>query len=237
MALAFSPISYAQESAPNELRYAVNIIYSPLSMTRETLKKAHVLLDLNKYYKPSWVKEYISVEILATYKGNQKKAVSKNNILSQEQKEIMNMADVGTEILVNIHYVPDNTLKNNDIKETGFSFIVNPDIEAKYSNKEQELKEYLKDNAINKITEGSFNSSSLAAVKFTINEKGQVVDAQVLETSKDEGIDQLLLAAIREMSNWTPAEYSNGTKVKQEFVLTVGNMESCVMNLLNIRRN
>ena len=90
---------------------------------------------------------YISVEILTSYKGGIRKAVSKNDTLRQEQKDIMNMADLGTDISVKVQYIPDNTLKHNDPKEI------------------------------------------------------------------------------------------NGIKVKQEFVLTVGNMESCVIPLLNIRQD
>ena len=38
------------------------------------------------------------------------------------------------------------------------------------------------------------------------------------------------------MPSWKPAAYANGMKVKQDFVLTVGDMTSCVVNLLNIRQ-
>ncbi|MFT4667667.1 MAG: hypothetical protein ACI9XB_004640 [Gammaproteobacteria bacterium] len=54
-------------------------------------------------------------------------------------------------------------------------------------------------------------------------------------SSIDENVNELLLETIQNMPCWKPAEYANGLKVKQEFVLTVGNMESCVVNLLNIR--
>ena len=95
-------------------------------------------------------------------------------------------------------------------------------------------------NAIDKIST-SFNKINLAAVKFTINEEGQIVDAHVFQSayqpSKDEKIDELLLETICNMPSWEPAEYDNGIKVKQEFVLTVGDMESCVVNLLNIRKD
>jgi len=37
------------------------------------------------------------------------------------------------------------------------------------------------------------------------------------------------------MANWQPAEYANGLKVRQEFVLTIGDHRSCTINLLNIR--
>jgi hypothetical protein len=48
-------------------------------------------------------------------------------------------------------------------------------------------------------------------------------------------IDDILIAAISKMSTWKPAEFSNGLKVKQDYILTVGNMENSMVSLLNIR--
>ena len=149
----------------------------------------------------------------------------------------MAMADVGSDISINMKYIPDNTLKQNTAKESHFSFMVNPETKATYTGGQQELKHYLKDHAIDKIPAETFKEWDLAAVKFTITEKGQVANAHIFETSKDEKIDALLLETIKNMPNWTPAVYSNGTKVEQEFVLTLGNMENCIVNLLNIRRD
>ncbi|MFT7606499.1 MAG: hypothetical protein ACI8VT_004102, partial [Saprospiraceae bacterium] len=245
IALAFSYPGSSQDSLTNELRYEVNRTYPSISIAKEKLKEAHTLIDLNEannlhlHYRPAWIREYISVEISASNKGILRKAVSENDTLSQEQKDIMNMADVGTDISVNIQYIPENTLKHNDAKEIDFKFTVNPESEAIYAGGQQQLKQYLKENAIDKIPTGSFKGYDLAAVKFTINEEGKIIDAHIFgpefQTSKDEKIDKLLLETICNMPNWKPAEYANGTKVKQEFVLTVGNMENCVIPLLNIR--
>ncbi len=248
IALAFPHPGSSQDSLTNELSYEVNRVYPHISITKEKLNEAHTLIDLNNeandlnlYYKSSWIREYISVEILTSYKGKIRKAVSKNDTLSQEQKDIMNMADVGTDISVKVQYIPENTLTHNDIKEIDFSFTVDPESEAKYPGGQQQLKQYLKEKAIDKIPDGSFKNYDLTAIKFTINEEGKIIDAHVFEseyqTYKNEKIDKLLLETIRNMPCWKPAEYSNGIKVKQEFVLTVGNMENCVIPLLNIRRD
>ncbi len=244
IALAFPHLGSSQDSLTNELSYEVNRIYPYISITKEKLIDANTINDfknetnnLNLDYKPSWVREYISVEILTSYKGAIRKAVSKNDTLTKEQKDIMNMADVGTDISVNIQYIPENNLTQNDPKELNFTFTVNPDSEAKYSGGQQKLKQYLEEKAIDKIADGSFKDYDLAAVKFTIGEEGEITDAHVFESSKDEKIDKLLLDAIRNMPCWKPAEYSNGIKVKQEFVLTVGSMENCMIYLLNIPRD
>ena len=237
IALAFPCLGSSQGSLTNELPYEVNRIYPYISITKEQLIEAHTLMDLNTYYKSSWIREYISVEILTSYQGRIKKAGSKNGTLSQEQKDFMNRADVGTDISVKVQYIPENTLTHNDIKEIKFTFTVDPESEAKYSGGQQHLKQYLKEKAIDEIPDGSFKELELAAVKFTISEQGEIIDAHVFESSKDEKIDELLLEAIRNMPCWRPAEYSSGIKVKQEFVLTVGNMKNCMINLLNIRRD
>ena len=74
-------------------------------------------------------------------------------------------------------------------------------------------------------------------MKFTINELGQVVDTSIFQSTKDDDIDALLYQVICDMPDWTPAEYSNGEKVRQEFAFTIGNHESCVINLLNTVNN
>jgi len=214
----------------------VNRVYPYISITKEKLNEAYTLMDLNLRYKPSWIKEYISVEILTTYKGRINKVISKNATLSLEQKNIMNMADVGADISVKVRYTPDNTLAHNDIKEINFSFNVDPESSAEYIGGQQQLNQYLKEKAIDKIREDSFENYDLAAVKFTINEEGQITNVHIFETSKDEIIDELLLETIRNMPRWKPARYANGTKVKQEFVLLVGNMENCIIHLLNIHQ-
>ena len=234
---AFPYFGSSQESSTNAFSCDVYRNYPPISITKEKLKEAQTLVDLNKNYDSDWVKEYISVEILTSYKGKSRKAVSNNINLSQEQKTTINTADEGTDISVKVQYIPDNTLKHNDPKEMQFTFSVEPESEAKYAGGSEQLKQYLKDNIFDKISKDRFRQYQLAAVKFTIDEEGQVINPHVFWSSEDEQTDKLLLDAIRNMPSWKPAEYANGLKVKQEFVLTVGDMESCVVPLLNIRQD
>lgn len=236
--LAILNITYSQDDNLSfDLQYNVNRVYPSPSITKEDLKEAHTLIDLNKHYKPSWVREYISVELSTYHKGNIKKSMGKNDILTQEQKEQLNLADVNSEIAVKVKYIPENTLKQNDPKEFNFTFSVDPDQEATYTGGQEQLKKYLKENAIDKVSKTSFRKHHVTALKFTITAEGKVVDAHVFEPSKDEKVDALLLDAIRNMPDWKPAEYANGLRVSQEFALTVGDHKSCVMNLLNIRHN
>lgn len=233
----FLPSISAQEDPANELNYEVNRVYPYISITKEKLLDAQTLMDLNPHFQASWIKEYFSVEITANLQGVPEQEVGKNEMLTPEQKELILRADAGTDIAVNVRYLPNNNLRHNDPKELPFSFSIEPEVEATYPGGQQFLKKYLKENAVDKIPDGTFKEYELAAVKFTIDEKGAVVDVHLFWPSKDEAVDELLLTAVRSMPLWEPAACSDGTKVKQEFVFTAGNMESCVVPLLNIRRD
>lgn len=237
VAIVFPFQGTADDVFTDDLRFEVHRVYPYISVSREELIMANTLSDLNRHYKTAWVKEYISVEVITSHDGRIIKTRGKNDLLTGEQKDMINTADAGTDISVEVRYIPDNTLKNNDIKELKFSFTADPDQEAKYIGGQQQLKQYIKSTAIDKISDACFEKSTLAAVKFTIDKDGKIIDAHVFETSRDKDIDTLLLETVRNMPNWEPAQYSNGTRVRQEFVLTVGNMESCVINLLSIRQD
>jgi hypothetical protein len=225
----------SQDSFNTEPVYEVNRVLPAISLTKEKLAEATTLIDLNKKYPSSWVREYLSVEIITTEKGKTRNAVSENDTLSQEQKDNMRTADSGTDFSVIVRYIPENTLKQNDAKDMEFRVSVDPDQEASFPGGPQQLEQYLNEEVNQKIQDSIFTGYKLAAVKFTINEEGQVIDAHVFWTSEDEKVDAIMLDAICSMPNWKPAEYSDGTKVKQEFAFTVGNMESCVLPLLNIK--
>lgn len=229
-------IGTAQEEASKEIAYEVNQVYQPLSISKEQLDKAETLMDLNAQYKPSWIKKYYSVKLWAKQGGKLKKVVGKNAFLTLKQKNLLQQADVGTDIMVEVDYLPNNTLKHNEPKTINFSFLVNPETSAMYAGGDDGLKAYLKTHAMDKIQVLDFDKTRLAVVKFAIDENGEVQHAAIVETSKNKTVDALLIAAIAQMPKWQPAQYANGMAVKQEFVLTVGNLESCVMNLLNVRR-
>ena len=117
-----------------------------------------------------------------------------------------------------------------------FSFTVNPEIEARIPKGEKWLKSYIKENVIDKVARSSFEQYNLTAVKFSIDEKGAIVDTDVFQSSGNKEVDALLLETVCKMPSWEPAQFSDGTKVKQEFVLAIGDISSCVINLINIRQ-
>lgn len=215
--------------------FEVNVINPPFSLSKEKLKKVTSIIDINRFYKNSWIKEYKSVEVAAVFEGKSMKVVGKNDNFTEEQKALMNSADVNTNIEIKVHYLPENTLSRNELKDFSFKFIVNPEQEASFVGGENALRQYLKEQAIQKIPVGAFQGFDLTAVKFTIDEAGKVTDAHIAWPYENREVDDMLLSAICNMPPWTPAQYANGKKVKQELVFTVGNHENCAINTLNIR--
>lgn len=229
--------AHTQNDSANDFHYAVHRIYAPISLASDALREAMTVADLNPYFKESWIREYVSVEMTAQHNTIESKAWSKNGLLSREQKDLMTSADTGSEISIVVRYIPENSLSQNDAKEFPFSFSITPENEAVHPGGKVALMEYIKKTAIDAIPEGVFTGYGMAAVKFTIDPEGRVADVHLFWSSGDEAVDGLLLETVCNMPGWTPASYANGTKIPQQFVLIVGHPESCVMPLLNIRRN
>ena len=226
----------SQQDAKSKIWFDVMREYPTPTLKRDTLEAAKTIADINKYYKPIWIRDFISVEVSTINDGKAKIAVSENDVLTAEQKTNMETADPKSEISVIVKYMPENTLKVNEPKIFDFSFSVDAEEQAVCSEGKDELIDYIHDEAISKIDvdlfEGKYN---IAAVKFAIDVDGQVVDAHIFESSNDKKVDTLLLETVCNMPAWTPAQFANGLKTKQDFVLTVGNKESCSMNLLFVK--
>jgi len=215
----------------NHFTYEVNRVHPPFSTSKEKLSEIESIVDLNKHYKSSWIKEFVSVEVVSSCQGKTRIATSKNDIFTIEQKDLMKLADEGTDIAVKVRYFPENTLSHNDVKEFDFTFMVNPENEAQYIGGQPKLKQYIKEEVVDKIPAGTFEGYDLSTVKFTVDETGEIVDAYLFDwSSKNKEIDNLLLETVCNMPTWKPAEYANGLKIRQEFVVTIGNHENCVLN-------
>jgi hypothetical protein len=219
----------------NDLKFEINRVLPSFSIQENNLDKINTLTDLNKRYPKSWVKKYFSVEISAFKNGVNTTVSGMSDVLNQEQKDLIRSADRNKDIMVSVNYLPENSLKNNTPKQYDFKVSIMPENNATFSKSPEQLNQYLTKNGIANIEANSFTGYDLTAIKFTVTEQGNISDVQVAFPSKDIKIDEMLVKAISKMPNWKPAEYANGIKVKQSFVLTIGNMESCNVNLLNIR--
>lgn len=193
-------------------------------VSKEKLDVAKTLIDIRPGYPSSMIDAYTSTEISVTSNGTVMKATGYNDTLSADQQTILQMADVGSEINVEVGYVHQNPVTLlPDIREMHFVLSIVPEVEATYPGGCQELSSYLKRNAIDKIPDGFSKENKVAVVSFIVTETGGISNVQVSQSSSDPEIDRLLLKAINRMPNWIPAENAEGVKVQQEFEFIVGN--------------
>jgi TonB family protein len=172
--------------------------------------------------------DFVSVEISAISDGKTLTAQSKGDLLTSEQKNILNAADMGTDIHMKITYSYKNPANDKyatsaKIKEGYYTVTVVPATEAEFPGGAKQITAYLKDNIINQISEKSaFAKIQEAIVDFTVDEEGQILDAKLSRTSTDPEIDKLILDATNRMPKWRPAEDSKGIRVRQVVSIPFG---------------
>lgn len=214
----FGPANY------NDLGFEVRGRYDR-QVKKEDLSNARFVSDVIAGYPEKWITSYVSVEIMATCNGRPVKAVSPDGALSAGQKEILNRVDLATDIDIHVRYIyKDPVTHDVENNEIHVSMTVIPYTEAEYAGGEAQMKKYLKENAIDKISAATPKRFRKGIVRFTVNEQGEVSHAQIFSTSGDPKTDQVLLNVIRHMPTWRPARNARGIPVKQDFEFSVGNV-------------
>ena len=176
----------------------------------------------------SYLFNYSSVEISATSEGKLLTSESTSDKLTAEQKNILSLADLGTDISIKIKFTYKNEANARPgsagkLNEGVYSVTVVPETEAAFPGGFKQFAAYYTENVFSKIQEKKETEKIQQAVlKFTVDEEGQVVDARIASTSTDPKIDELLLNATNRMPKWMPAQNSRGIKVKQQFSIPLG---------------
>lgn len=225
----------AQSDTLSNISYQINRIQKYVSITPDQLENAQMLSELNHFYKSDWVKEYKSVNTIVIVNGKTQKLETDDNHISDSQKKLIQSADKGSDITVIVDYLPNNQLSSNSVQQMDFTFRVDPKFEAKYHGGKNNLDNYIATNILDKVTIKDIPQFQVAAVNFIVDENGQIIDAHITKGTENKTSDNIILRTVCDMPNWQSAEYSDGTKTKQEFVLTVGDHQSCTMNLLDIK--
>jgi len=199
---------------------------------RAQFDKLIITIYPQAYFYPkenyNYLFNYANIEISATCDGNLMTSSSTSDTLTTEQKNILNSAELGTEISIKIKFKFKNEANHrfdsaDKLKEGEYRVTVIPNKEAEYPGGFKQFTEYLTENVFNKIPEPqSTEKIRQTVLKFTVDEEGQVVNATIAKSSSDPKIDELLLDATNKMPKWMPAYNSKGIKVKQEFSIPLG---------------
>jgi len=206
------------------LSYVVRGKYSR-PITIEKIQKAKLVSDLIEGYANNWILAYVLVEIRSSCKSIKINAVSPDDVLSAEQKNMLNSADVGTDIVITVKYNTKNTITNVlEKSEMNVSLTVIPEVEATYVGGYKRMIAYLKENSSAKITALSTKQIQFASISFTVNKKGKTNNVMLRKSSGDIAIDNVLIELIANMPKWNPAKNSKGDVVEQQFEFSIGSM-------------
>lgn len=228
-------VGVAQGELPSTFKFEVSKVYPYITIRPQEVAQATTLMDLNPRYPVDWVRSYRLVEITAMVGGQLQRAVGAGATLNPAQRSLLTQVDTGTPITVNIQYLPENTLRHNDPRVMDFSFTPVPEQAATFTGGQAGLEQYLQETVVNTVDRGAFTAFDIVAMTFTVSASGQVEAPELFWSSEEATVNTLLLEAIRKMPDWAPATYADGTAVPQKFALIVGNLESCVVNLLRVR--
>ncbi len=221
-------ISYSQSGFPNiiekenELYYEVHGTYKR-SVKKTQFNNAKLIRDVVSGYPSNWISSYVSVEMIGTCAGKVVKAYGLNEKLTTEQIQILNTIDLASNLVINVKYMYNDFGRNKlENSEMHVEMTVVPEVEAEFIGGEKQLISYLKLNSYSKLPTKKPNDFKGAVIKFTINEGGDVINARTTQKWGDAKTDQMLLDLIKNMPKWKPAINTNGVKVKQDFVFSVG---------------
>jgi TonB family protein len=164
--------------------------------------------------------DFESIEITANSQGISRTFRSTGNILTVEQKNLLNNVDVGSQIYIILRFNFKNQQQSGQIINGYYAVTVVPETEAGYPGGFEKMSAYLNETIFSKISgKQDINKILQTVVKFTIDESGQISDAKISRSSADPRIDRIVLDAINNMPRWNPAKNTTGIKIKEEFTI------------------
>jgi len=208
-------------------------VFRKLGLPPEESRRLNQLLDHSgiSIFPPgnyNKIIDFVSVILSAECKGKAITATSPGDNLSAEQINMLNKVDLGSDIYIDINfkfkkeycYSPAD---ENKIMQGRMVVTVIPATEAEFPGGFKQFSTYYQDKVFSKFTDAaSTEKIQNASIRFTVNEKGQVVDPKIGRTSSDPKIDKQILESTKKMPLWKPAENPKGVKVSEEFEILFG---------------
>ena len=192
---------------------------------KQFLNNPKVMADFCEGYPTNWINNYVSTEISIIKDGQTIKAIGKNDKLTTQQKEIIRLAELGTQINIEVKYKLPNAVTNKEDDFTmEFPLTVIPEVEAEYLPGKKDLVSYLNENTLKKISDADSKKIQNTEVVFTVSELGKVENIKIIKSSGFDVIDKMIVDAIASLQDWKPAENIDGVKVKQEFKYSLQSM-------------
>lgn len=208
-----------------------NIVYNIDSrfvntISKEKLHNASSIIDIlpEKATQPIEFCQSVRVSVL---QGNEESDISETGYgetLTPAQVKLLQGIDYSTNIYVRADYKRTNTY-TGELQDDYLTYFISviPEQEAQYTEGQDALIDYLKENSRQERTFIDQNKLKPGQVYFTITEQGKVSDIELNSTSGYPPLDQKMLELIQKMpASWKPASNANGEVVSQKLVLFFG---------------
>ena len=158
LAFFFFAISFSQSSSDY---YAWTVLGK---IKKERLAEAKVMMDIIPNYPRGYfgnLMNYVSVEVSAICDGKKLNAVSSSEVLTPEQKNLLNSADFGSDLSITVKFSYKDPA--NDVYGTGgrikefkpIMVMVVPETEAQFPGGYAKMLEFIKENTVNKTSDTS----------------------------------------------------------------------------------
>ncbi|MGB0390207.1 MAG: TonB family protein [Salibacteraceae bacterium] len=189
------------------------------SIALSTLKEAKSISEIIPNYPSSWISGYKSVEIIVSGLSGSNTAVGTDDIITPEQKIVLNEAVVSSNIELNVKYQNENSVTNQvEDRIMNVTLVVIPHKQAEFIDGYDKL--------ISKINEESsafidYETFEGLTFSFLVNEDGAVTETKILESSGDLELDRKFTNMINALPNWNPASNKLGQPVVQRFQFDV----------------
>ncbi len=172
-----------------------------------------------------------TIEMTVIHNGKNESLKAVGTALSVEQRQMLSMADVGTDLSFNFSFKfkhPLNEDREMHLLKTGkYTVSLVPEKVAEYAGGNRKLNAYLIEHIITKFPDAaSIKMIQQAAVKFVINKSGDVTEVKMANSTGNVLIDHYIINAVLNMPKWKAAEDTNGNKINQCILIPFGG-EGC----------
>jgi len=208
--------------------YDVGPRFNPIKKT--DLDKIRSFNDIIDQEHANRIVEYkwVTVVLIIDDKESNVREFGTSDVLTEAQLKLLHSFDYSTNLMIAADYKGKNkeTGVLEDTHYTPYLTIV-PEKQAEYSQGNEALKVYLKENSKASRDKANVDPEKLQPAKlfFTVTRKGTIENVKLDRTSNYPLVDETMIELITKLpGTWIPAENHKGEKVNQELVVSFGLM-------------
>lgn len=196
------------------------------TITKHKLQQAKTIADVVPEHATDGMESFRNVMLKVYSDKKEARASGDQSEFNSEQLALIQSIDYSTNFSVESHCMYKSP-------ETGFvrnySFVyyitVVPEKEAEYTDGEESLVDYLRENSKEATKIINWNLLKPGKVYFTITKNGEVGDVQLDSSSGYSTMDNTMMELIKTLpGKWNPATNAHGENVEQKLVFSYGMM-------------